>query len=124
MRQFKDVDSEIIERPQLKDYLTESVSVSDVQKMFGANSPLYKYIVALDNYIDHLEGDCNVSIEKNSDLKVDAIDMIPTEDDIDNWAVEAVMLFEHGEWSDGFEEGYARGAMAMVDFVKENILTI
>lgn len=49
-----------IERPQLKDYLPENVSASNVQKMFGAYSDLYKYIVALDSYIDHLEEDCIV----------------------------------------------------------------
>lgn len=45
----------ISKRPNFKDYLPENTTVNDIQKMFGANSKLYKYILALDNYIDQLE---------------------------------------------------------------------
>ena len=44
-----------LKRPKFVYYLPKNTTVEDVQKIFEANSELYKYIVALDDYIDYLE---------------------------------------------------------------------
>lgn len=42
-------------RPIFKDFFPESTSVGDIQKLFVEAPELYKYITALDNYIDEVE---------------------------------------------------------------------
>ena len=44
-----------MKRPKFEYYLPKNTTVEDIQKIFEANSELYKYIVALDDYIDYLE---------------------------------------------------------------------
>lgn len=42
-------------RPQIYDFFPESTTPKDLNKVFLANPELYRYIQALDGYIDELE---------------------------------------------------------------------
>jgi hypothetical protein len=47
--------SELLERPKIKDFFPEETTVSQVNKVYAASPELFKYIQALDNYIDESE---------------------------------------------------------------------
>lgn len=73
----------LTKRPSFKDYLPENTTVDDIKKMFGANSNLYKYILALDNYIDQLEEvySSGLYVVELSDQEIKIID----QKELDEW---------------------------------------
>lgn len=47
--------------------------------------------------------------------------MLPTENECTKWAEEAAMLYPPKQWTDGFEQGYERGMMAVIELIKEKL---
>lgn len=50
-------------RPEFKDFFPESTTVADIQTAFIGHPELYRYLTALDAYVDWLEekiGDSNI----------------------------------------------------------------
>lgn len=44
-----------MKRPSITDFFPEATTPADLQKLFSTNPELYRFIQALDGYIDYLE---------------------------------------------------------------------
>jgi hypothetical protein len=47
--------------------------------------------------------------------------MLPTENECTKWAEEAAMLYPLEQWTNGFEQGYERGMIAVIELIKEKL---
>lgn len=51
----------------------------------------------------------------------DFVAMLPTENECTKRAEEAAMLFPPEQWTDGFEQGYVCGMIAVIELIKEKL---
>lgn len=47
--------------------------------------------------------------------------MLPSENECAKWAEEAALLYPPEQWTDGFEQGYERGMIAVIELIKEKL---
>lgn len=56
-----------MKRPDFKDFYSEGTTVQDIQKAFTRHPELYRYITALDSFIDEIHKSINEELKKSWD---------------------------------------------------------
>jgi len=66
------------------------------------------------------EKDLQESTEQALTIPV-VVAMLPSESECTKWAEEAAMFYPPEQWTDGFEQGYERGMIAVIELIKEKL---